>query len=187
MKFQQNCLINSDFNSFPPSVNAHHTATKHSIDLTGDLDSILLDTHIINNNTANYFIESMQALHNLDSRQGDLDLGTNLTNLTNVPKHSSPMNHRNFHHDTSNNNSTASSSSSASSSTTLNTSIDAFDTLISTPLDLPIVKYEHNSGDVQGVFSSKNELFNELPVANKFKPSLKSNKHKQSNFLVKVI
>ena len=97
--------------------------SKGSLDLTGDLDSILLDSNIINNNnTANYFIESMQAIHSLDGNSqatcSDLSSGLASQNMT-PGKEQSPMNRINS--------SSACSSSSASSSSLVNNSMDTFE------------------------------------------------------------
>ncbi len=183
----QNCLINSDYTGFnnDNGISASSATTKNSIDMTSDLDNILLDTHIINNSTANYFIESMQALQHLDSQQTSSCLGIgssqNLTNLTNVQKNQH-TNHRNVY-SSNNSNSTASSSSSASSSAPMSSSVDVFESLLSTPLDTGLVKYEQNTSHIShSSYSARVQTFNNIDETsvstsnnNKFKSGFKTN------------
>lgn len=156
----QNCLANTDFSSFNNTNSDSIATAKNSIDLTNDLDSILLDTHAIGNNTANYFIESMQALHNLDTPH-HLNMGAqSFTHLTSqgVPLNTKSSISRGV------NNSTASSSSSASSSTAnsslINSSIETYDGLIQTPLD----NMSNASSNAQS-FLSKSHNFSDTSLS----------------------
>ena len=173
----QNCLANTDFSSYNNNTDSDSvmTTAKNSIDLTNDLDSILLDTHAIGNNTANYFIESMQALHNLDTPH-HLNLGgQSFTHLTShgVPLAPKASINRGI------NNSTASSSSSASSSTAnssvINSSVDEYNSLIQAPLDTM-----SNSSSVAPNFLSKSHNFSDVSLGNVKK--MKTTKNKPRKF-----
>lgn len=132
------CNINESFTNL----------NKGSLDLTSDLDSILLDTNIINTNTANYFIESMQAIQNLDSNQNTcLDLSNN--SMSNLGTQGNAHNIKSQTALNRINNSSACSSSSASSSTTsssvVNNSMDTFEAMVTTSLDSIATRYDQNS------------------------------------------
>lgn len=146
-------MNNSEFTSLNPAVNSmcninesFTNLNKGSLDLTSDLDSILLDTNIINTNTANYFIESMQAIQNLDSNQNTcLDLRND--SMSNLGTQSNAHNIKPQTALNRINNSSACSSSSASSSTTsssvINNSMDTFEA--TTSLDSIVTRYDQNT------------------------------------------